>query len=254
MNVPGKTLLALFASGLIVSCNTLKPISTRQADYTNQIPGKTEQKPAKFLNKIETNSVKQAGSVPALQSNPLSHKPVAKEVTESLVIKGSISPTPPVENSSMLQFRYAMMLDVPVEEITNFSLYHFIDDWYGTRYRFGGTSKSGIDCSSFTQKLYASTYGIEIPRTAVTQYSACKRIEKDDLREGDLLFFHTTRSGISHVGVYLGNNRFIHASSSRGVVISNLNESYYVNAYRASGRFETEATEQTETIAASPGK
>lgn len=250
MNVPGKTFLALFAVGnLLISCNSFKPVSTRQADYTNRFPGKSEQKPAEFINKIEINPVKQASNVPALQSTPLSRKPIANEVTERLVVKGAVSATPPVENSSMLQFRYAVMLDVPVEEITNFSLYHFIDDWYGTRYRFGGTSKSGIDCSSFTQKLYAATYGLEIPRTAVTQYASCKRVSREELREGDLLFFHTTRKGISHVGVYLGNDRFVHASSSRGVVISNLNESYYVNAYRGSGRFEPEYNQETEVAA-----
>lgn len=250
MNVPGKTFLALFAVGnLLISCNSFKPISTRQSDYTNRFPGKSEQKPAQFINKIEINPVKQASNVPALQSTSLSHKPVAKDVTENLVVKGTTSPTPPVENSSMLQFRYAMMLDVPVEEITNFSLYHFIDEWYGTRYRFGGTSKSGVDCSSFTQKLYAATFGLEIPRTAVTQYSSCKRISREELREGDLLFFHTTRKGISHVGVYLGNDRFVHASSSRGVVISNLTESYYVNAYRGCGRFEPENNTDTDVAA-----
>lgn len=243
MNV-SRLLLTLSTAGLLVSCNALKPVSTRQADYTAHITRKIEPKSTEFISKIEINPVKQTSSTSAAQSMALSRKPATLEVSESLVVKGSVNNTvSPVENSSMLQFRYAMMLDVPVEEITNFSLYHFVDEWYGTRYRFGGTTKNGVDCSSFTQKLYAATYGIEIPRTAVTQYSACKRINKEELREGDLIFFHTTRAGISHVGVYLGNDRFVHASSSRGVVISNLTESYYVNAYRASGRIETEAAE-----------
>ncbi len=138
----------------------------------------------------------------------------------------------------MLQIKYSIALDVPAESITNLSLYQAIEEWYGTRYRFGGTSKKGIDCSSLMQKLYTAAYNVEIPRTAVTQYHATKRLTQDDLQEGDLIFFHTTRSGISHVGFYLGNRRFIHASSSRGVVISNLDESYYVKAYRGAGRFE----------------
>jgi hypothetical protein len=238
MNVSGKTLSALLVACLAISCNTFKPISKQQSDYTSQLTSKLDPKPAKFISDIAINPVKQANTLPAQTASQ--QNTLVNETSESLKVNNSGSAKPVIENSSMLQFRYAMMLDIPVEEITNFSLYTFIDEWYGTRYRFGGTTKRGIDCSSFTQKLYAQTYGLEIPRTAVTQYAASKRIKRDDLQEGDLIFFHTTRSGISHVGVYLGNDRFVHASSSRGIVINNLNESYYVNAYRSAGRFETE--------------
>jgi cell wall-associated NlpC family hydrolase len=248
MNVSGKTFLALMVAGLAVSCNTFKPISKQQSDYTTHLTSKLDPKPAKFISDIEVSPVKQANTPPALQAANSQQNSLVSETSESLKVNSSASSKPVIENSSMLQFRYAMMLDVPVEAITNFSLYTFVDEWYGTRYRFGGTTKKGIDCSSFTQKLYAQAYGLEIPRTAVTQYAACKRIRKEELQEGDLIFFHTTRRGISHVGVYLGNDRFVHASSSRGIVINNLTDSYYVNAYRAAGRFETEpvATEVTE--------
>lgn len=246
MNV-SKILLGLFITGLAASCNTFKPISTRQTEYTSNIARKVEPQQASFINNIEINPVKQTSTPAVLKSASAPVIPLANETSEAFRTKGGFTSTPAIENSSMLQFRYAMMLDVPVEEITNFSLYSFVDEWYGTRYRFGGTTKNGIDCSSFTQKLYAATYGIEIPRTAITQYGVCKKITKSELQEGDLIFFHTTRKGISHVGVYLGNDRFVHASSSRGVVISNLTESYYVNAYRASGRIEaTTADSETE--------
>ncbi len=245
MNV-SKILLGLCITGLAASCNTFKPISTRQTEYTSNITRNIEPRSAAFINKIEINPVKQTSTPAVLTNASAPVKPAVNETSEAFKTKGAVNKVPAIENSSMLQFRYAMMLDVPVEEITNFSLYSFIDEWYGTRYRFGGTTKNGIDCSSFTQKLYAATYGIVIPRTAVTQYGACKRISKEELQEGDLIFFHTTRKGISHVGVYLGNDRFVHASSSRGVVINNLSESYYVNAYRASGRIEATSAEAAE--------
>jgi cell wall-associated NlpC family hydrolase len=71
---------------------------------------------------------------------------------------------------------------------------------------------------------------------AKEQYKVCEHIKRNDLEEGDLVFFHTTRKGISHVGVYLGNNKFVHASLNYGVTISDLNDPYYSRAFRAGGR------------------
>jgi peptidoglycan DL-endopeptidase LytE len=97
----------------------------------------------------------------------------------------------------------------------------------GTRYRFGGSTKSGIDCSSFVQKVFRELE-VSLPRTAREQYAVGAEVSPGDLQKGDLIFFRTYASYPSHVGIYLGNNRMIHASSrDRRVVISAMNTSYY---------------------------
>lgn len=83
--------------------------------------------------------------------------------------------------------------------------------------------------------MYESVYDIELPRTAREQYKECRRISTTELKEGDLVFFNT-RGGVSHVGIYIRNNKFAHSSSGRGVVISDLFEDYYVSRYIGAGR------------------
>lgn len=102
-------------------------------------------------------------------------------------------------------------------------------NWLGTRYRFGGDSRRGIDCSAFTRMVYNETTGAVLPRTAVTQADVGIRIDKtSDLRFGDLVFFRTRRyARITHVGVYLGEGLFAHASSRYGVTVSSLESGYY---------------------------
>ncbi len=143
------------------------------------------------------------------------------------------------EFCSSLQFKYAQLLNRNVELVTNTSLIGFIDDWWGTRYRFGGTTKKGIDCSSFTGLLMGSVFGFALPRTAKQQYSICSKLKKDDMLEGDLVFFNT-RGGVSHVGVYLGDGFFVHSSSSAGVTINSLDESYYSRKFIGGGRIEND--------------
>lgn len=146
-----------------------------------------------------------------------------------------------VATANALQYKYASLLEVPPADLTNTPLIQFVDDWYGVPYAIGGSTMDGIDCSAFSKMLLDSIYGEEVPRTAQEQYDHCKHIRKDKLKEGDLIFFHTMRgSYITHVGIYLQNNKFIHASSSRGVMISDLNDDYWRRTYRASGRVKPE--------------
>jgi lipoprotein Spr len=83
-----------------------------------------------------------------------------------------------LEKFSGIQFKYAMMMDVEVETVTNTALYSFIDDWYGTHYRMGGTTKKGIDCSAFSGTLLSTIYSFDMPRTAREQYKICEKINK----------------------------------------------------------------------------
>ena len=108
----------------------------------------------------------------------------------------------------------------------------------GVKYRYGGTSPNrGFDCSGLVQYSHRSA-GINIPRTTSQQYRAAKRISRRYLKAGDLVFFKTTPSrGISHVGIYLGNNKFIHApSSGKRVKISSMNDKYWRKRFRSAGR------------------
>ena len=139
------------------------------------------------------------------------------------------------ELCSTIQFKYAQILNKDVELVTNKSLFNFIDEWWATRYRYGGTSKKGIDCSSYTGHLLNEVFGLVLPRTAREQYAVCSRVNREDLLEGDLVFFNT-RGGVSHVGVYLGEGYFTHSSSSAGVTISSLDDNYYSKKYIGGGR------------------
>ena len=140
-----------------------------------------------------------------------------------------------IEKLSGLQIKYAMMINVDLESLKNLSLLNFIEDWIGTRYKYGGNTKRGIDCSALTGGLLMAVYGFGAPRTARQQYDASEKIDREDLREGDLVFFNTT-GGVSHVGLYLDNDYFVHASSSQGVTITNLNDTYFAKRFIGAGR------------------
>jgi cell wall-associated NlpC family hydrolase len=104
----------------------------------------------------------------------------------------------------------------------------------GTPYAFGGDSASGYDCSAYVQHVFA-TIGISLPRTADAQYDAGRPAVGGPVA-GDLVFFQTYTEGVSHVGIYLGNGEFVHASSSHGVMISHLSDSYWASRYLGAKR------------------
>jgi lipoprotein Spr len=140
-----------------------------------------------------------------------------------------------IEKAVGAQFRCAILMDVEVESLKNRRLYEYIGEWWGTPYRLGGSGRSGIDCSAFVQGLQSEVYGQKVPRVTGDQQKACRPVSESDRREGDILFFRTGE-GVMHVGVYLQNHRFVHASTSRGVVIDDIRSDYWRKAYRGTGR------------------
>lgn len=139
-------------------------------------------------------------------------------------------------------------LGMPVPPAGNLLLYDTIATWLGTPYRFSGNGEQGIDCSGFVNLLYSRVYGKQLgARNSADIYNSITKLDPDELREGDLVFFRIYRKRISHVGLYLGNHKFVHASTSRGVIISDLNEPYYHKYFAGAGRLQAAAISETET-------
>jgi cell wall-associated NlpC family hydrolase len=185
-------------------------------------------KDVKFLEDITVD-------VPVQNSDPKSVFPqtlFASEKKNAPVVSNDIS----IENANGLQLKYALLLDVEVEQALNLNLFKVLDEWLGTRYRLGGSTKEGIDCSALMQIFFTSLYGLSIPRTAREQFDFSRKISRTELKEGDLVFFNTI-GGVSHVGMYLQNNKFIHASTG-GVTISDLYEEYWMKRFIGVGRVE----------------
>lgn len=208
--------------GLLTSCTT-----TRKS-----FPGSNSAPPPKQLPRdpkfLENISIKPEGD------NPVSVGNSAPTSDPVRYIPGTVFSTN-IENCNPLQFKYAIMINEPVEKLTNERLVTFLESWFGIPYKFGGEDRSGIDCSAFTYNLMDSVYGIALPRTAANQYEMGLRVRREQLEQGDLVFFNTT-GGVSHVGVYLANNKFVHAASSAGVGISDLEDPYYKKRFIGASR------------------
>lgn len=102
--------------------------------------------------------------------------------------------------------------------------------YIGVPYQWGGSTPSGFDCSGFVQYVFKA-HGISLPRVSRDQYAAGYAVSKSNLKPGDLVFFNTSGSGVSHLGIYMGNDQFIHASTSKGVIIAQLSSSYWTSRY-----------------------
>ena len=210
-----KNLVAFGLIVLIAACSSAKKANTTAVpEKTNS---RTGNKNPKFIEDITINPHNASKKTP--------------KVSPPSVVNSS-----PEKSTGALKFKFAILLDVPVEEIEDEKLFSFIDSWYGTPYRYGGFSKEGVDCSGFTQAFMSSIYNISIPRISAEQYNQSKRISRKELEEGDLVFFKTSGRTVSHVGIYLRNNKFVHASTSAGVIINDLDDDYYARRFAGSGR------------------
>lgn len=110
--------------------------------------------------------------------------------------------------------------------------------WIGVPYKYGGTGRDGADCSGFLMTLFREAANLQLPRTTHDQMAATLPVDSIDIQPGDILFFSSeaSRGKTTHVGIYVGDGRMIHASTSRGVVEDNLSLAYYVRHYLSAGR------------------
>lgn len=222
------------ASAIIVlfaSCSSLRPVNSTAKPASTATAKTTNVEKVQFLNDISTESAPPVLRYEAPKTQT-SSKAAAKE-NHHYIGTSSVA----VEKASALQLKYAILLDTEVESLDGDLLLGHVDEWYGTRYKLGGTTKAGIDCSAFVQAVYVSAFALTLPRTAKEQYKASRIISSTELKEGDLVFFNT-RGGVSHVGIYLQNNKFIHASTSQGVTVSDMFDPYYMRRYIGAGRIE----------------
>src|SRR5688500_11349687 len=230
-----KVIPALFTIVTMASCSSEKPLNysnSKQVEASSAMSknvSSSGNKEVRFLDDI---------SVDAESSN--NAKVVAGKTSgrQSAGINNyHNSRSSSVEKASEIQLKYAVLLNTEVELLQDNRLLEHVDEWYGTRYRYGGTTKSGIDCSAFVQAVYLSAFALSLPRTARDQYRNSRIISATEMKTGDLVFFNTT-GGISHVGIYLQNNKFIHASTSQGVTISDMFDPYYLRRFIGIGRIE----------------
>jgi hypothetical protein len=132
---------------------------------------------------------------------------------------------------------YSKLLGYSIDTFCNHTLITTVADWLGTPYVHAGYSKAGIDCSGFVSKMYKEIFGIDLTHSSSAMiYQMKEMVKKKDLKEGDIIFFRIHGKRISHVGMYLGDNKFVHASSYRGIVVDDLRQPYYVKAYYTAGR------------------
>lgn len=141
------------------------------------------------------------------------------------------------ENIGNVSHSKASEHDATPKPIAN-ALINEARSWLGTPYKWGGHDHSGADCSGFLMEVYKAAVDVDIPRTTKDQRALCLYVDKDNISIGDIIFFTSKNSGgkIAHVGMYVGNGRMIHASSSRGVVEDNLDLNYYVTHFQSIGR------------------
>ena len=228
---PGNTTLVKFSlpslKRKLPKIKKVKPVVVSEIASTNNQPSTIE-----FLDNI---AVKPGKIYLSKTSDSIDAEPTAPMTKDNFEkMPDNLSD---IEKANWLQLKYSIKMDIAVEEINNIPLLTKIDEWWGTPYCLGGSSKGCIDCSYFTLDVMKATYNINLKRTAAEQYEQSEKIDWADLKEGDLIFFKTEgRKNITHVGIYLTNNKFAHASTSQGVTISDLTESYWQKRLYSLGR------------------
>ena len=155
----------------------------------------------------------------------------------ALLLSSCRTITPKYDYQELARASVRLGLDIDMKD--NHVLYIEAANWIGTPYRGGGNTKRGVDCSGFTSAIYDKVYSKTLKRSAEEQRKKdCKKVKKRKLKEGNLVFFHNGRKKkrASHVGIYLKDRKFIHASASQGVIISTLDEEYWRKHWLCGGK------------------
>ena len=146
------------------------------------------------------------------------------------------SVAPRLDYKALARASVRLGMDINLED--NHKLYLEAAQWIGTPYRGGGETKRGTDCSGMTCQIYKKVYHIKLQRSTDGQKKESSKVARRNLREGDLVFFSSRKSRrkVAHVGIYLKDGKFVHASTSQGVIVSSLNEPYYRTHWISGGR------------------
>jgi hypothetical protein len=231
-NIVSPFVAAVVAALLFTSCKSLRNINSKDTSTKSASTYKKKKRNVTFIDGVEVKPGDVTSSRQTTKSSSTGNRKVVYSRPDILV-PDNFS----IEQADWLQLKYAIMLNETVENLLNLSLLKTIDGWWGTRYCIGGNTTNCTDCSGFTQVVMRDAYGVQVPRIAQEQYDESQRVNLENLQQGDLVFFYTGGREISHVGVYLSNNKFVHASTSNGVMISDLNDTYWKPRYRGAGRF-----------------
>jgi murein DD-endopeptidase / murein LD-carboxypeptidase len=157
---------------------------------------------------------------------------------KTVVVSGKeVAKTKP-ENQSGSAKEYSKKLGIEIDDSDNQALIKEVAEWIGTPYLYAGNTKKGVDCSGFTQQVYLKIFQKPIHRTADGVYDQSKKVKKTELQQGDLVFFKIDTPKVGHVGLYIKNGYFAHASTAKGVIINHLDETYYAKYFVGGGRFE----------------
>ncbi|TDH26865.1 NlpC/P60 family protein [Segetibacter sp. 3557_3] len=226
-----KVFLSIMTVAVFSSCKQWKNLTVKDnSAYTP--PPKAKSRDVRFLEDISVTPGQVVTSkhvTTGSETRKASRSMIYPQTVEDL----STSP----ERGTYLQAKYAGILNTLPETLTNLNLLNLIEEWWGTKYCIGGSSRECLDCSAFTQMITSNVYRATLPRTAQDQYNSCEKVLPEELQEGNLVFFHTSGREISHVGVYLANNKFVHVSTSQGVMINDLNDRYWKDKFRGAGRY-----------------
>jgi cell wall-associated NlpC family hydrolase len=142
------------------------------------------------------------------------------------------------EPSHGAENNFRSVLKISSKDLRENKLYAFVDEWYGVPYKYGGCDKKGVDCSCFTNLLYQQVYRRALSRSAADIFASCGKLSLEDAKQGDLLFFKIGGNTISHVGIYIGSNYFVHSSTSKGVILNSLEEAYYKKYFFCAGKIK----------------